>query len=87
MDSTPVQILPVIVVDPGLPPTNIDMTVEQVLLAQQGRACWKFWTWTWRFAHLVTELAETVDTTLSLERPFSHPTHRVASSSLAGPLG
>ena len=70
VDSTPVQILPVIVVDPGLPTTNIDMTVEQVLLAQQGQGLLEILDLDVEVRHnLVTELTETVDTTLSLGTP------------------
>ena len=70
VDSTPVQILPVIVVDPGLPTSTIDMTVEQVLLAQQGQGLQEILDLDVEVRHnLATELTETVDTTLSLGTP------------------
>lgn len=70
VNSTPVQILPVIVVDPGLPTSTIDMTVEQVLLAQQGQGLQEILDLDVEVRHnLATELSETVDTTLSLGTP------------------
>ncbi len=70
VDSTPVQILPVIVVDPGLPTNSIDMTAEQVLLAQQGQGLQEILDLDVEVRHnLITELSETVDTTLSLGTP------------------
>ena len=68
--STPVQILPVIVVDPGLPTESINMTAEQVLQAQQGQGLHEILNLDVEVRHnLVTELSETVDTTLSLGTP------------------
>ena len=70
VDSTPVQILPVIVVDPGLPTDSIDMTVEEVMLAQQGQGLQEILDLDVEVRHnLATELSETVDTTLSLGTP------------------
>ena len=70
MDSTPVQILPVIVVDPGLPTNVIDMTVEQVQQAQLGQGLQEILDLDVEVRHnLATELSETVDTTLTLGTP------------------
>ena len=68
--STPVQVLPVIVVDPGLPTETINMTVEQVMQAQQGQGLQEILNLDVEVRHnLVTELSETVDTTLTLGTP------------------
>ncbi|MGB2167857.1 MAG: NEW3 domain-containing protein [Poseidonia sp.] len=70
VNATPVRILPVIVVDPGLPTESIDMTVQQVLEAQQGSGLEEILDLEVEVRHnLVTELSETVDTTLSLGTP------------------
>ncbi len=70
VNATPVRILPVIVVDPGLPTQSIDMTVQQVLEAQQGSGLEEILDLEVEVRHnLVTELSETVDTTLSLGTP------------------
>ncbi|MGB0515355.1 MAG: hypothetical protein ACPGKR_00230 [Poseidonia sp.] len=70
VDSTPVQILPVIVVDPGLPTNVIDMTVEQVQQAQLGQGLQEILDLEVEVRHnLATELSETVDTTLTLGTP------------------
>ena len=70
INATPVRILPVIVVDPGLPTESIDMTVQQVLEAQQGSGLEAILNLDVEVRHnLVTELSETVDTTLSLGTP------------------
>ncbi|MDP6199308.1 MAG: hypothetical protein QF531_00925, partial [Candidatus Poseidonia sp.] len=67
LGATPVTILPVIVVDPGLPTTSIDMTVEQVMQAQQGMGLEEILDLDLEVRHnLVTELSETVDATLTL---------------------
>ena len=89
VDSTPVQILPVIVVDPGLPTTNIDMTVEQVLLAQQGQGLLEILDLDVEVRHnLVSNLPKRLTPRYLLEHRFSHPTHQVASlKPRAGPLG
>ena len=58
---------PVIVVDPGLPTTSIDMTVEQVMQAQQGMGLEEILDLDLEVRHnLVTDLSETVDATLTL---------------------
>ena len=70
LNSTPVRILPVIVVDPGLPTESIDMTVQDVIEAQQGSGLEAILDLEVEVRHnLVTELSETVDTTLSLGTP------------------
>ena len=70
VNATPVRILPVIVVDPGLPTESIDMTVQQVIEAQQGSGLEAILDLDVEVRHnLVTELTETVDTTLSLGTP------------------
>ena len=67
LGATPVTILPVIVVDPGLPTTSIDMTVEQVMQAQQGMGLEEILDLDLEVRHnLVTDLSETVDATLTL---------------------
>ena len=70
VNATPVRILPVIVVDPGLPTESIDMTVQQVIEAQQGSGLEAILDLDVEVRHnLITELSETVDTTLSLGTP------------------
>ncbi len=70
VNATPVRILPVIVVDPGLPTESIEMTVQQVIEAQQGSGLEAILDLDVEVRHnLVTELSETVDTTLSLGTP------------------
>ena len=70
VNATPVRILPVIVVDPGLPTQSIDMTVEQVLQAQQGSGLDEILQLDVEVRHnLITELDETVDATLALGTP------------------
>ena len=67
LGATPVTILPVIVVDPGLPTTSIDMTVEQVMQAQQGMGLEEILDLDLEVRHnLVADLSETVDATLTL---------------------
>ena len=70
VNATPVRILPVIVVDPGLPTQSIDMTVQQVLQAQQGSGLDEVLQLDVEVRHnLITELDETVDATLALGTP------------------
>lgn len=67
MDSIPVEILPVIIVDPGLPSEPIDMTVEQVLAARAGTGLEEILDLEVEVRHnLVSDLTEEVDATLSL---------------------
>ena len=67
VNSTPVRILPVIIVDPGLPTENIEMTPAQVLEAQQGSGLDMMLGLDVEVRHnLRTELTETVNATLSL---------------------
>ena len=69
INATPVNILPVIIVDPGLPTDTIDMTVEQVIQAQQGVGL-EILDLELEVRHnLVSDLTETVDATLSLGTP------------------
>ena len=70
INATPVNILPVIIVDPGLPTDTIDMTVEQVIQAQQGVGLEEILDLELEVRHnLVSDLTETVDATLSLGTP------------------
>ena len=67
MGSTPIEIRPVIIVDPGLPSEAIDMTVEQVLAARAGTGLEEILDLEVEVRHnLVSELTEEVDATLSL---------------------
>ena len=50
VNATPVRILPVIVVDPGLPTESIDMTTQQVLWRNRAAVWKKFLTLMWKFA-------------------------------------
>ena len=70
LNATPVSILPVIVVDPGLPTDSIDMTVEQVMQARLGMGLEEILDLNVEVRHnLVSELAETVNATLTLDTP------------------
>jgi uncharacterized membrane protein len=70
LNATPISILPVIVVDPGLPTETIDMTVEQVMQARQGMGLEDILNLDLEVRHnLVSELTETVDATLALGTP------------------
>lgn len=67
MGSTPIEILPVIIVDPGLPSEPIDMTVEQVLAARAGTGLEEILDLEVEVRHnLVNDLTEEVDAILSL---------------------
>ena len=67
MGSTPIEILPVIIVDPGLPSEAIDMTVEQVLEARAGTGLEEILDLEVEVRHnLVSDLTEEVDATLTL---------------------
>ena len=69
-NATPVRILPVIVVDPGLPYETIDISVAELIQAQQGQGFEAFLDLSVEVRHnLRTELSETVNTTLSLGTP------------------
>ena len=70
LNATPVSILPVIVVDPGLPTDTIDMTVEQVKAARQGMGLEEILDLDVEVRHnLVSDLTETVNATLTLDTP------------------
>jgi uncharacterized membrane protein len=70
LNATPVSILPVIVVDPGLPTDAIDMTVEQVMQARQGMGLEEILDLEVEVRHnLVSDLTETVNATLTLGSP------------------
>ncbi len=70
LNATPVSILPVIVVDPGLPTDTIDMTVEQVKAARQGMGLEEILDLDVEVRHnLVSDLSETVNATLTLDTP------------------
>ncbi|MBQ70945.1 MAG: hypothetical protein CMA65_05600 [Euryarchaeota archaeon] len=69
-DSTPMEILPVVIVDPGLPVEAIEMTVEQVFAARAGNGLEEILDLDVEVRHnLVSDLSETVDATLSLGTP------------------
>ena len=68
--STPIEVRPVIIVDPGLPVEAIEMTVEQVLAARAGTGLEEIIDMDVEVRHnLVSDLSETVDATLSLGTP------------------
>ena len=70
LNATPVTIRPVIVVDPGLPTDTIDMTVQQVMEARQGMGLEEILDLNIEVRHnLVSELTETVNTTVTLGTP------------------
>ena len=70
LDATPVSILPVVVVDPGLPTEAIDMTVEQVMQARQGMGLEEILDLEVEVRHnLVSDLSETVNATVALSAP------------------
>lgn len=70
LNATPVSILPVVVVDPGLPTDAIEMTVEQVMQARQGVGLEEILDLEVEVRHnLVSDLSETVNATLSLASP------------------
>lgn len=70
LDATPVSILPVVVVDPGLPTESIDMTVEQVMQARQGMGLEEILDLEVEVRHnLVSDLTETVNATVTLSSP------------------
>ena len=70
LNATPVTILPVIVVDPGLPTNSIEMTVEQVKQARLGLGLEQILDLDVEVRHnLQSDLTETVDTVLSLGTP------------------
>ena len=70
LDATPVTILPVVVVDPGLPTDAIDMTVEQVMQARQGMGLEEILDLEVEVRHnLVSDLSETVNATVTLSSP------------------
>ena len=70
LNATPVTILPVIVVDPGLPTDTIDMTVEQVMQARAGMGLEEVLDLEVEVRHnLVSDLSETVDALLTLGTP------------------
>ena len=70
LGATPVRILPVIVVDPGLPVETIDVSVAELIQAQQGQGLEAILNLDVEVRHnLKTELSETVNTTLTLGTP------------------
>ena len=69
VNATPVRILPVIVVDPGLPTESIDMTVQQVLEAQQGSGLEEILNLDVEVRHNLVSNSRDGDTTLSLGTP------------------
>ncbi len=65
--AQPLEIRPVIVVDPGLPSNTVDMTPQQVMMAKQGIALQEVLDLDLEVRHnLASDLSETVDVALSL---------------------
>ncbi|MCH1540655.1 MAG: hypothetical protein L7S56_04370 [Candidatus Poseidonia sp.] len=67
IDSTPIEIRPVIAVDPGLPTDSIVMTVEEVMAARAGVGLEEFMDLEIQVRHnLVVDLTETVDASIAI---------------------
>jgi hypothetical protein len=70
IDATPLEIRPVVVVDPGLPTSTIEMTAEQVIAARNGVGLEEVLGLNVEVRHnLISDLSETVDATIALGTP------------------